>query len=281
MLTGAALLGCNLDQSPRTLISDLSVIAATAEPTEAAPGEEILLSMLVVDPDRLGVDQVLVWTCADLGEGCAEVFLVESGAGLATVAPVADEQAQVTLVVPSPLALVFQEGLDELSLPLYILACAPGACPIFDQVAADPAVGTPEFEALAEALGDPESLVSGLPMDQACLAERDLLISLRGEEERNHNPLLVGPTEELTIVPDESNALVFSVGDPDSEEEEATVFLSPLSTLGTFDQEALASASGDVTLSFLAPDDIDGLGLYAVVRDGLGGQTWWRGEIAE
>ncbi len=253
-----------------------------AEPAEATPGETVSLSFLVVDPDGLGVDQLLVWSCTDLGDGCAEALLSARASDWAKVVPIVQEEASASLVIPALLSAVFSEGLEELELPLFILACAPGACPVFEAVQADPAAGTPEFEALAAQLGDPEALVSGLAMDQACLATRDLLVSTRSEAERNHNPLLVGPLGPLSLVAGEAQDLAFSLGDPEEVGDtatDATLFLAPLSTDGTFDQEVLVSEEGDLTVSFTAPDTLSGLGLYAVARDGTGGQAWWRGEV--
>lgn len=273
---------CNLDRSPRTLVSDLSVLSAVAEPAEAVAGDTVTVTALVVDPDGLGVDEILAWTCTDLGDGCAEAQLVSSAGGWVQRATITDEQATVSFQIPALLASVFNDDLPELELPLRILACPPGVCPVYDEVAADPAVGSEEFSTLAAELQDSDSLVSGLAMDQACLAERSLLVSARAEAERNHNPILVGPSGDLSVDAGEDLDLSFALSDPDAGQDSAdstTLFLFPLSTDGTFDEEALAMEEAEAPLVYTAPETAGEVGLYAVGRDGLGGQAFWRGEV--
>lgn len=254
------------------------MLSAALEPAEASPGEAVSLSALIVDPDGLGVERALAWTCTDLGEGCAEALLATRASEWAMLGPVEDETFEASFTVPEVLSAVFAEGLEELELPLYVLACAPGACPVLDAVAEDPAAGSAEFEAVAELLGDPEGLVSGLAMDQACLGTRELVISLRPEEEREHNPVLFGP-DDLSLVAGETEELIFSIGDSDSTDGLPTLILSPYSTAGTFDDELIASEAGDLPVEFNAPEELSDLGLYAVLRDGTGGQAWWRAEL--
>lgn len=276
------LCACNLDRTPRTLVSDLSVLSAVAEPAEAVAGDTVTVTALVVDPDGLGVDEVLAWTCTDLGDVCAEAQLVSKASEWVQRAPVSDEESTVSFQIPALLAGVFNEDLPELELPLRVLACPPGVCPVYDEVAADPAVGSEDFDALAAGLQDSDSLVSGLAMDRACLAERSLLVSARAEEERNHNPILVGPDGDLAVDAGEDLDLSFALSDPDAGQDSAdstTLFLFPLSTDGTFDQEALAMEEAEAPLVYTAPDAAGEVGLYAVGRDGLGGQAFWRGAV--
>lgn len=135
-----ALLGCGAGPNEETLVPDVRVMAAVAEPPEVEAGASVELAVHLVDPVGEGVEGVL-WTCVDLGEGCLEAELPAAGATL--LDPV-DGVATVTRGVPAELAPVVADGSTVLPVPVWVLACAPGVCPLIDEVARAPAAGTAE-----------------------------------------------------------------------------------------------------------------------------------------
>ncbi|MEZ4235806.1 MAG: hypothetical protein R3F59_06520 [Myxococcota bacterium] len=45
---------------------------------------------------------------------------------------------------------------------MWSLACVPGVCPVFDQIAADPVAGSEAWAQVARALADPASWMAEL-----------------------------------------------------------------------------------------------------------------------
>ena len=104
------LVGCEEGPNPETLVDDVQVIAAVAEPLAVAPGEPWTLSTTVADPKDRGAE-VLLWAC--LEDDCA----------VERVAP-EDEVASLDLVSTIP-------------IPMWILACDPGICDLDNPRPAD------------------------------------------------------------------------------------------------------------------------------------------------
>ena len=96
------LVACAMGPSEETLLTDLRVVAAVAEPPEVAPGEETTIEVTVADPSGAGAE-VLVWTPAGRFAG-----------------DLVDQRVTGTLPVS-----------DEVgAAPLWVLACEPGLCPM-------------------------------------------------------------------------------------------------------------------------------------------------------
>ena len=99
------LTACEPGPNVETLIDDLQIIAAVAEPAQVAPLEPFELKATVVDAKSTGFD-VLFWQC--IGDECA---VIEPS--------VADDEATATVASPAP-------------SPGWIMACAPGVCDLAD-----------------------------------------------------------------------------------------------------------------------------------------------------
>lgn len=95
------LMGCEEGPSPETLVDDVQVIAAVAEPLVVVPGEPWTLKTHVADPKERGAE-VLMWAC--LEDECATERVTPE-----------DEIATLDVVSTVP-------------IPLWILACDPGIC---------------------------------------------------------------------------------------------------------------------------------------------------------
>ena len=182
---GAA--GCAMGPALETQLTVLRVVATTAEPPEAGPGEVVALRHYIHDAPGDGLD-VLTWTCTALGPPGSPCAEAEAG-----VAPTVRRDAPAVLdevlFVPPALAAFLPEGK---ALPLtnaWILACSPGECPIIDR--AEAAAGDAEATAaLWETLADPLTFMADLPLETASLSYRPLLVSTRAPAERVQNPTL-------------------------------------------------------------------------------------------
>jgi hypothetical protein len=135
----------------------------------------------VADPFQRGAE-VLVWPCSPVEfEGrlrCLEGIDPE-GRGVPVsnwtkIGIVRDDH--VTQVRLPPLQTVLLQGSDEdlqkdgVPVPMWVLACDPGVCPIFEAVRADPKPATEAYARVARWLADPESLAGQGPRDQVSVA---------------------------------------------------------------------------------------------------------------
>jgi len=154
--TPRALLGLTLLLSgcggprPETLLYELRIVAAVAEPPEVAQGEPYDLTAIIADPTGEGGDW-MIWGCLpDLG--CA----VERG-------ELGIDEPTATVVAVAP-------------APVWVMACAPGAC---DLSAATDAQ-----------LEDPQAWLQDLPVSGVTLGSRLTRITEAPVEERNTNPVI-------------------------------------------------------------------------------------------
>lgn len=104
------LVGCEMGPNPDTVIDELRVVAAIAEPAAVFPGESYELSGLIADPEDNGFT-ALAWTCGP--DGCV-------------VLPSVIEQDTVRVEVP---------GL--VPAPVWLMVCEPGLCEHADPDPAD------------------------------------------------------------------------------------------------------------------------------------------------
>lgn len=148
--------------NPETLLYELRVVAAVAEPPEVAVGESYQLTATIADPLEEGGDW-MIWSC--LGEeGC----LVEQG----------------ELGVDEPTAT----QLGVAPVPAWVMACAPGAC---DLVGATPAQ-----------LRDPETWMQELPLSGVTLASRFTRLTEAPPEERRSNPVITRSPDTDAVLPE-------------------------------------------------------------------------------
>ena len=231
------LLGCSDGPSPETLIDELRIVAAVAEPAEVGPGEEMEVSLTVADPKNEGFD-LLVFTCPSVP--CVPDMVA-----------VVDPENPVFSVSP------------QASTTLWTLACTPGTCDLIDDAATALEAGTPET--LASRLAFPDDELSGLPLDGVSAATKSLVVSDRPEGERNVNPILdVEIREDGGAI--ELDATV---------DEEATAY--PYATAGGFTDVSTSLPGVLRWLAAKKRDEPDSAVLYVVAEDGEGGTAVWTG----
>lgn len=253
--------GCMPGPSEDTLVDELRVIGAIAEPPEVAPGETTAVDVVVADPLGSGAE-VAVWLCTPADDGCAEAG--SSTQGRVAVGSPTDGRFRADLTV-DPLWAAFA-GPEPIPTSIWVLACEPGVCPLFDRLGGDAL--DDEVEAL---LANPTEWVGDLPLTGVSLAVKQLSVSTRDEADRNDNPVLsVSAPEESTT--GEEWLLDVTVADSNGVAE-----IMGLSTAGGFGLTAFEALDGQATMQWYAPDDPGEVQLYAVASDGLGGMAIWQG----
>ncbi len=267
------LAACGAGPQEETLLSELRVIAVVAEPPEVAPGEATTLTLTVADPLAAGAD-VVVWTCAPIGGVCLEATAHDLTDQVA-LASLQDQQVQVTLRPSALLAGALAEAPDGVPLPLWILACEPGLCPLVGRVSAALRAGGPAPEDLAVDLADPRAWIADLPAEGVSLAVRALTVSSRPPEARNRNPVIDDVAYLATPTAPES-ALDLQVRATDDGDALSAL---PFATSGGFGDPAVPLIEGDATLTWFAPAEAGEAELFVVVEDGVGGAAVWRGAV--
>jgi hypothetical protein len=265
-LLALAACGGPLDE---TLVDELRTIAAPVDPPELVPGEPFTAAPLVVDPQGRAVE-VLIWTCiiaGPPGQPCLEF----AGGAAPTVAVVAAGQAAALFAPSAPAALIPDEG--AFIADLRMLACAPGLCPIFDEVRGGVDASD---EDLVRRLSDPRELLRGLPIEGVSYARRDLRLVRSAEGARRENPTL-GATGPASVERGGTAELVAAVELPD--DLAATVY--PFASAGGFDALSASVVDGAATLRWIAP--VEGgpapVQVWLVVADERGGEAVWSGSI--
>lgn len=215
------------------------------------------ITATVADPLETGAD-VLIWHCTNLGDGC-----LEEGSDHAWVESLVDGQATATTTVPAALG-AFASDEPFRGLSAWALACEPGLCPQMD----DPTVYD---------LADPTSWLADLPIHGVSLAFLPLAVSTRTE--RVENPVLTPDFDVPTAVAGgESFDLHFLVG--------LSVVAGPdtlafgYATGGGFEKtEYTVGDDGEVTLTWIAPDEAGDIDIFVEVNDGAGGVGVWTGSV--
>lgn len=155
------LAACSAGPNDLTLIDDVRLIAAIADPPSSAAGETYTLTSVIVEPFARPVD-VLVWWCLPEGLGPCEVKTPE----------LVDDQAITTLTA-------------GLGVPVWIVACVDGVC-------RDPSEAQ---------LRDPYAWLQELPLEGVTAAFRLARITELPPEERAPNPVFTEvpelPTEAV------------------------------------------------------------------------------------
>ncbi len=211
MLLFAGLLGCVPLPFDTDYAATLQVVTVVADPPQVDPFAPVELQAWVADPFDRGAD-VMIWPCSpvqlDDRVRCFEGLDLE---GKGTRLPVfvrtgtaADDHLSVTVLPPIQSVLALQQlpedaQRDGVPIPVFVLACDPGVCPIFDQVRADPEPGSEAYARAARLLADPEQMADQGPRESVSLALK--FYTLAGlETERTSNPLLLPLARRL--VPD-------------------------------------------------------------------------------
>ena len=164
---------CQEGPNPETLVDDLLVIAAVADPPRVAEDAPWSLAVYVADPRNRG-GPVLLWSC-DMAGSC-DTQLVSPE----------DEIASADMV-----------GLGGPTL--WLMACAPDICDLVDVAPAD--------------LLDPVQWMTRLPLDGVSLAAREVRLADPAEAAPATNPALTAEPEDGwsdTMAPGDSYDLAFS-----------------------------------------------------------------------
>lgn len=269
----AGLAGCEEGTYASTRVESLQIVSMVAEPTEVAPHGETELTVTIADPAGAGAE-VAVWMCTPVGDArrCLEAEALGDAQPVQVGVRDPDSHAVRWRVTPLPIDVA---EVDELlaggevfrGVLAFALACTPGVCDFFDDVA--------DGTVRAEQLADPDVLLAGVPMAHAHLAWRAMTLSLASPAERHPNPTIAprfptpvrapaGGTRDLGFEVDG----IFSDG-----------LVYPLATLGGFAQEYASTGPAEPTVQWVAPEAASGTTghIYAVVDDGQGGQAVWFG----
>lgn len=259
-----ALVGCG-GPNDETLVSEVRVMAVVAEPPEVAPGATSTLTVYVADPLDEAPDAML-WTCADLGDGCLEA--AEPGQGTTVGAP-ENGTLVTTRTAPPAFAGIVGDGTTVIPVPTWALACVPGACPAVDLAAAAPDPGTADADALGAFLADPTDGMKDLPLTGTSLALTLLSVSMRAEPVTNP-AITPASSDPLTVATGESVPLTFTL---DGGAGALTAY--GYTTAGGFDMTEYAVEDGAVTLTWIAPEDPGEATLWVVVNGEDGGSAVW------
>ncbi|MCO4746764.1 MAG: hypothetical protein KC912_18355 [Proteobacteria bacterium] len=265
----ALLAACSPGPSEDTLVDELRIIAAVAEPPEVLPGETTSVDVLLADPLGAGAT-VAVWACTPADE----TSCVEAGSPLAgrlAVGELVDGHFVADLTVnPAWAAFASDEPIPS---PLWVLACEPGACPQLDALGDALAAEAPT-DAIEELMATPTDWVAELPLTGVTLGAKSLMVSTRDAENRNANPTL---TVDGDFTSSAGEELTFEVSVED-DEDESVVEVMGLTTGGGFGLTAFAFLNGQAEMRWYAPDEPSLVRLYAVATDGVGGTAVWTGE---
>jgi hypothetical protein len=235
--------GCAMGPVEETIIDELRVVSAIAEPPEVAPGESYTLDVTVADPVGDGFE-LLVWTCPPEEAPPGVELPPELLGGPCTVArPTVDADGHARLT-----------SLATVPVPQWVLACAPGACDVDD--------------ATERQLRDPVDWLSGLPLEGVSAAFRLVRIAIPPAEAALENPVVeeVGPTDQLRDAgPKDPVTLRFVVPGAETAYGRATV--------GGFSRPSFDVADdGTVELEWYGPRERDpGAGTIYVVFEGEAG----------
>ena len=251
-----ALTGCSGPNS-ETTVAELRVLSMVIDPPEAVAPSTVSVRSTVfvpteIDPSGPSADSVaMTWTCTDFGSGCVEAQLPNRGA---TVGPPVDGALDAPISLPAVLADVVRDGTTVLPIPVWTLACAPGLCDIFDQVAAP--AGTEDGDAADAFLSDPFTAMESLPLVGTSLAFSLLRVSARPDPIQN--PVLAGP-EACSAAPGASTTLSLFVTDADGAAYAGATAYGYASA-GGFSMTEYSVNDGAVELEWFAPSAEDAEG---------------------
>ncbi|MCB9684734.1 MAG: hypothetical protein H6735_06845 [Alphaproteobacteria bacterium] len=194
-----AWLGCGVPPPPPSLVQGVQVVAVTSSPPNPAELDPIGLDIWVADALGAGAD-VLVWSCTPVFGVCLE-SQAPGSAGLpltmwTATGTVRDHHVSVrtswptfhgvalrfaeTLLADPEVQALYPEAVEALdadpTLLVWALACAPGECPIIDDVRANPIGGSDAWKRVASQLADPARLLEGVPEHHASIAVKTVPI---------------------------------------------------------------------------------------------------------
>ncbi len=231
-----------------TLIEELRVVAAVADPPQVGLGQPYELAATIADPLGEGGDWAM-WTCVpevvELPPGVEDLQLPPLEPGCQVVGGSLEEETVSATFVGLP-------------FPVYVMACNPGLCDL---------PGATEAQ-----LQDPDAWMQELPMSGVALGRRFPRL-LEAGEEAGANPVVVevdGLEEEVAAEAE----LTLSFLVPGAE----TAF--GYTTAGGFARRSYDVGSvGNTELVWVAPAEAGPARLYVVFVDELGGTAVWTADL--
>lgn len=267
----ALLVACAGGPNDATLVDELRVVAAVAEAPEIGPGEQTTLTAWVADPLDVA-PQIAIWSCTYAGEGC-----LETGTALQdwVAQPGLEDGTVSATVTASPALAELLTGPQELPMSVWMLACDPGVCPLFDDL--DAAPGTDAYDAVADQLAAPLDWLADLPKQGVSLATKSVAVSAREPELRNQNPTL---QVDVVLLEDGSAELTATIDDVDAGPEPA---VWGLATAGGFEQSSAPWDDAPMRWVESMDEDADQAdpAWWVIATDDLGGSAVWTGTMAD
>jgi hypothetical protein len=248
------LLGCVSGANPETLVDELRVVAIVAEPPEAAPGEEVLVTAYLADPEGSAA-QAGAWTCLGFGGECLEQDTDRMD-------KTSEPGATVSWTLTAPVeASALLSKTEETAASVWVMACESGICSLLEDEEPD-----------GEDLADPYTMMETLPMQGVSLARRSLWISEAEPEERRQNPTIEAVFgSDLRVAAEESLDLCFAVGG-------ATEGYGYASS-GGFTETDIAVEDDQLRLVYSAPAEPGEIDLWVVVQTEDAGAMVWTGSL--
>lgn len=273
---GGVCTGCEEAVPSATQIDHLQIVSMVAEPPEVAPRETTDITVTIADPDGLN-PLVAVWVCVPFGDAgrCLESELTGEAQRVVTGTRDTSTHSFTASVVPLAIDIaevdeILDSGSSFRGILAFALACAPGACPLFDQLE-DGTVDPVD-------LSDPGRLLQSVPMSKAHAAWRTLAVTRDEPRLRSSNPVLL-PSFAAPLEVDAGDTLDLSVG---VEGQLSDGLIYPLTTVGGFADAAVSTGPEPPVLTWTTEDNDAGKNghVYIVVDDGSGGQAVWFGDAA-
>lgn len=279
-LWGLLVAGCDM-VAGETVVDELRVISVRAAPPVLAPASGGRIEATVVDPDERVVE-VLQWTCTPGGLGCLEAGTAEAPRALSSWTAVGEpEDEEVELTVG---ALTVDDTEDLPPATAWALACVPGACPILDEVRADPTPGSEPWQAAVSALSGFFDSLQDLPLRDTSAAFRVVpWVPLPDPSLAPPNPTITALDDVDSIRTGERQALRYAV------DAEAPAVAFPLVSEGGFEEISSPVEDGEVAVTLVAgvPDE-EGRGaiepgtvlrIWLLIEDELGGAAIHKREV--
>ena len=265
----ALLCGCQEEILAATVIEHLQIVSIVSERPKIQLGESTDLTVTIADPDQLS-PEVAVWICVPFGSQgrCLESELTGEAQPVYTGSRDPETHAFVTTVVPlgidvEEINAQLDEGGTFSGVLAFALACAPGACDLFDQLES----GTVD----PSHLSNPSHLLRGVPMSQAHAAWRTLTIIGEGSAGASNPILSVDFPEPFETQAGGSLDIRVALDQPFSGQ------LFPMTTVGGFTEDAISVGAGSPfhNLTWLSHEREAGKTghVYIVADDEVGGQA--------
>ena len=273
------LLSCSMS-SPATLVDELRVMAIQTEPAEVSPlDQDAKLRLLIAEPQNRAVD-VMYWMCTNLGNGCleAEVYAQDIAQW-----PKIFARSEVLTEHDISLSPAYGGVIDALpsdAIPFYgtvlwVFACVQEECTFIEEAK--------EGRMDLDLMSNPFDVIASLPFGVASLAFSSIPISNRVLEERIQNPELTDISPQARIQgTEETLDLSFSYSLHAEPNEDSLIY--GYTTIGGFEESTRSNAqlqqeTGEIVLSWFAPQT-EGTGeAYVILENGVGGTAIWYGDV--